>query len=134
MKVYPGVEDTKNARVLAKKLGLNKIKTKDTYKLYKTGAKVEAPFPYTDIFCERGNVYVAAKDSFIWIIIANGAGRWYKTSPVVSCTKILGGYKLETVNSFYEIRDASYKTTVEEADRIKDERDEEFLGMFDRNK
>jgi len=104
MKVHQGVEDKKNARRLAKKVGLNKVKTKDTYTLYKTGAKVSSPYGYPDeMYCERGNVYVAAHEEHIWIIV-DYLGRWFKTSPVLSCVPIENGFKLETHNSYYELR------------------------------
>lgn len=105
MKVYPGVEEPKVVRKLAKAIGLTSIKTSSTYNLVKTGAKNASPYGYADeMYCERGNTYIAGNADYVFIIVTNGSGRWFKTSPVLSCTKIDGGYKLETENSFYELR------------------------------
>jgi hypothetical protein len=104
MKIHPNVADKENAKKLARKVGLNKTKAKTVYSLYKTGAKNTSPRGYSDtMYCGEGNCLVIAVDQHVWIALI-GPNTWFKTSPVLSCVKFDGGFKLETENSFYELR------------------------------
>lgn len=104
MKVHPGVADPKLARKLAKKVGLSKVKTSTLYTLFKTGAKNTSPYGYSDVMeCGTGNLYLAAREDYVWVILF-GDSKWFKTSPVLSCTPIDNGFKIETENSYYELR------------------------------
>jgi hypothetical protein len=104
MKIHPHVQDKDNAKKLARATGLNKIKAKVMYTLQKTGSKNASPHGYGDTMdCGRGNVTIVAQDNYVWILLSSPSD-WFKTSPVLSCTKIDDGFKIETENSFYELR------------------------------
>ena len=104
MKIHPAVEDKKNAKLLARKVGLNKTKAKVQYSLHKIGAKNTSPYGYADqMNCGTGFVSILAQDNHVWFLL-DGINTWFKTSPVLSCQLIEGGFKIETANSFYELR------------------------------
>lgn len=103
MKIHPDVADQANAKKLARAVGLNKIKAKPIYSLVKTGAKNASPFGYADqMNCGTGNVLICARDKYVWIALIST--NWFKTSPVLSCLPIDGGFKIETENSYYELK------------------------------
>jgi hypothetical protein len=104
MKIHPNVEDKEHTKKLARQVGLNKIKAKPTYSLHKTGTKNESPYGYKDkMDCGTGNVVIIAQADYVWIAVI-GINTWFKTSPVLSCIPIEGGFKIETENSLYELR------------------------------
>lgn len=103
MKIHDLVEDKENAKKLARKVGLNKIKAKPRYHLHKLGAKNTSPLYSDTMYCGKGNVYILAKDNFVWIGLI-GNGNWFKTSPVLKCEQVGKNFKIETENSFYELR------------------------------
>jgi hypothetical protein len=104
MKIHPLVEDKETVKTLARKTGLNKIKAKPMYSLQKTGAKNPSAMGYSDrMDCGSGNVLIVGTKEHVWIAVL-GPNTWFKTSPVLSCTPIDGGFKIETENSHYELR------------------------------
>jgi len=104
MKIHSCVVDKKKVRALVKKVGLNKINTTNTYSLHKTGEKVASPYGYGKTMdCGTGNIWAVGFGKCVWIALI-GPNTWFKTSPVLSCTKIKNGFKIETKNSHYELR------------------------------
>ena len=109
MKVHPQVKDQANAKKLARAVGLNKIKAKPIYSLYTTGIKNESTGYSYPIYAGEGNVFIIAQDSFVWIAVI-GPNTWFKTSPVLKCEAFSNlemnyrGFKIETDNSYYELR------------------------------
>lgn len=99
--------ETPNRRVVeenAKKVGLDLIPEGEPFSLYKTGAKNSSPYGYADeMFCERGVPVILGNGSQVAILVEN-QGRWFRTSPIVKCEKDGDVYKIETKNSFYELR------------------------------
>jgi hypothetical protein len=49
-----------------------------------------------------GHVKIIGDNDCVALFIENSVA-WYKTSPVLSCTKIKGGFIIETKNSYYRI-------------------------------
>jgi hypothetical protein len=95
----------------ASKIGLNLIDYTKLYNLYKIGAKVKSSIGYPDemLALDRGYYEIAAgldtnKKDILCVLNGKSFLGWFKTSPVVSCTVIDNGYKIETMNSHYELR------------------------------
>jgi hypothetical protein len=104
MKIHPDVKDKDTVKKLARSVGLNKIKTKPLYSLHKTGSKNASPYGYVDqMNCGTGNVFIIGVEEYVWLAVI-GVNTWFKTSPVLSCVKFDGGFKIETKNSHYELR------------------------------
>lgn len=104
-------EQGEDAIAKAKAAGLDKIDYESVYKLVKLGAKRPSGKGYPDkmIALLRGTFWlISAKDKgelFVWLYGSWINGEWFKTSPILSCKKVKGGYKIETQNSFYKLEE-----------------------------
>lgn len=90
--------------------GLDLIDIEGRYNLIKTGEKKVSPngLPENGLLCEDGVVRIHGTISESWLVVS-GPDHWFRTSPVIGCTVIPGGYKIETLNSYYKL------------ERVKDE-------------
>ena len=112
MKIHPMVTKFKaDIKRVATLNGVGDIDFEQTYTLIKKGAKVQSRMGYPDemVALERGSFsIVGTKDILsdevlVWIVGESLFG-WFKTSPIISCKPIKTGYKIETENSYYELR------------------------------
>lgn len=90
--------------------GLDLIDLECRYNLIKTGEKKESinGLPEKGLLCENGVVRIHGTLSGSWLVVS-GPDHWFKTSVVLKCSVIPGGYKIETLNSYYKL------------ERVKDE-------------
>ena len=110
MKLHPAVTKFKSEiKRVATLRGLSQIDFDEPYSLYKTGAKNASRMGYPDeMLALRQGMFsiVGTKDgdeTFVWIV-GEGLRDWFKTSPILSCKKEGKVYKIETENSYYELR------------------------------
>ena len=105
MNIYPGVKKyTKDIEANAKKVGLDKVDFTKNYVLSKTGAKKESSHGYpNEMEAARGQVQVIGNEDYVWILVSDHS-YWFKTSPILSVRKVKDKYKIETENSFYELK------------------------------
>jgi hypothetical protein len=105
IKIYPDSPLSKKETIkLAKSTGLDLIDYKSMYSLTKIGTKDrrEALYEVKNLVMTASKVQVIAKGTSIWIYLTNAFG-WFRSSPIVSCIKVKGGYQIETENSFYKL-------------------------------
>lgn len=95
-------EDAKVIKEQAKKLGLDVVKNVE-YNLYKTGAKNFPVKLSNPVHQAKGFIYMMGLEGRTWISVI-GLSHWFKTSPILSCKKEGNIIKIETENSFYELR------------------------------
>lgn len=112
MKIHPMVTKYKSEiKRVASINGVADIDFEQTYTLIKKGAKVKSGMGYPDemVALEQGSFSVVgtkdilSDEVLVWIVGESLFG-WFKTSPIISCKPIKSGYKIETENSFYELR------------------------------
>jgi hypothetical protein len=101
MKIFSKVDKKyhKDIKKNAKRVGLDLIGP-EWFRLYKTGVK---SLNYKmDDYVDQGEVSLVGNDEHVWIVV-NNHGSWFKTSPVLECTKTRAGFDIETLNSFYRL-------------------------------
>lgn len=110
LKLHPAVTKFKSEiKRVATLRGLSLIDFDETYSLVKTGAKRKTSNGHPDkmIALGRGVVSVVGTvqdgETFVWIAVES-ISEWFKTSPILSCKKQDDIYKIETENSYYELR------------------------------
>lgn len=94
---------TKEHKDIAKRAGLFKID--DTlYRVEKTEAKKTSSRGYPDKFlvARSAACSILADQGQVWLYFDSFIS-WFKTSPVISCTKHKGYYEVETQNSIYRL-------------------------------
>lgn len=91
-----------------KSLGIFDIKD-DCYNLIKMKAKNPSKLGYPDKFtvmtgyCKIVGT-ITNKGPFIWLSMENNLEAiWFKTSPIIKIKKLKNGYKIETMNSIYNL-------------------------------
>lgn len=87
--------------------GLDEIDYDKRHSLYKVGSKAEngAIEMQERKFIARGSVELLGNDKFVCVYV-NNISDWFRTSPIVSCKKNDNGVILETMNSFYELKES----------------------------
>lgn len=110
MKLHPAVTKHKSEiKRVATLIGLNEIDFDETYALYKTGAKNPSRMGYPDemLAMSRGTPFVVGavegSETYVWLVVV-GLNDWFKTSPILSCRQEGNIFKIETQNSYYELR------------------------------
>lgn len=112
MRIHPDSPAPKSqVKRVATLIGLDQIDYKVPYRLVKTGAKRSSSLGYPDEMVAIGEgvfTLVGANTDegcLVWFVGYETRGfNWFKTSPIKSCKKIKNGFKIETENSFYELR------------------------------
>lgn len=86
--------------------GLDDIDYNKKHSLYKVGSKAKdgAIEMQERKFVARGSVELLGNEKFVCIYVSNITD-WFRTSPIVSCKKNNNGIILETMNSFYELKE-----------------------------
>ena len=81
-----------------------KIK-RDMYDLVKVGEKKPSSLGYPSEYLalRHGSPSFIGDNERVMLYVTS-MSRWFKTSTVLSVTEIETGYKIETKNSFYELR------------------------------
>lgn len=115
MKIYhASLMPRSQVKRLATLKGLDKIDYKKTYKLVKLGAKVPSArgYPNKMVALSEGEFFLCGAEqeeqAFVWLIGFSTRGldgSYFKTSPILSCKEVKGGYKIETENSFYKLEE-----------------------------
>lgn len=110
LKIHPWIasnepELVSDILILAKKLKLDKINFDEYYDLVKVGEKNKSSVGYPAkhiAICDATPRLIGNKEhvSLIFVTINN----WFKLSPIISCRKLKNGFKVETENSFYHIK------------------------------
>ena len=110
LKLHPAVTKFKSEiKRVATLRGLAQIDFEEPYSLYKTGAKNSSPRGYPDeMLALRQGMFsvigtVRDGETYVWIH-GDSISEWFKTSPILSCRKEGSIYKIETENSYYELR------------------------------
>ena len=85
----------------AKLVGLDQIGSEE-YRLYKVGTKANPDAPFENQYIDRGLAYIVGDNKYVWITIMNW-NTWFKSSPVLKCTKYRYGFEIETENSIYHL-------------------------------
>jgi hypothetical protein len=112
MKIHPDSPAPKSqVKRVATLIGLDQIDYGVTYSLVKIGAKKESSLGYPDamVAIKEGEFELVGVNTdegcLVWLVGYESLGfNWFKTSPVKSCKKIKNGFRIETENSFYELR------------------------------
>jgi hypothetical protein len=106
MKVHQSLSDGQQDIVLerARLLELDLIDYDSTYRVYKIASKNFSNIDLNESICiARGSVLLTGNKECVCLFVY-GMRDWYRTSPVVTCTKKGGKtIMIETANSFYEL-------------------------------
>jgi len=104
MVVHPLIKEdrAKDVLVLAETLGLDKIKYNELYNVYKVGSKKYPDEVLKELAIRRASLVLIGSSDGVSLFCA-GSTSWFKTSAVVDCYKTTKVYKIETLNSIYEL-------------------------------
>jgi len=103
MNIHPNSTASKSEiKRVATLVGLSEIDFDSKYTLVKTGAKVKSSMGYPDEmlaidkaeFMVVGGKDLLSDSTLVWIVGMNMTGKWFKTSPILSCEKIKKGFKI----------------------------------------
>jgi len=109
IKIHPGLNDEQ--RIMVKKVaaskGLLEIRSDKSYRLYKLGDRAAggALIKLEERqYRAHGEVLLLGLNLQVWLYV-RGLRDWFKTSPIISCTKDKSKFIIETMNSFYELEE-----------------------------
>lgn len=87
------------------KVGLSSLDYSGYYELIKTGAKKTSSYGYPDkmTVMKWSRIYVIGNEKAATLFF-NGPTNWYRLSAIKSCKKVRKNYKIETENSFYDLK------------------------------
>jgi hypothetical protein len=108
MKIYNNIEPERMATIkqIASSNGLEALDFNKPYKLYKIGSKTKdggIKIQEQDLVAGGLIQLVGTENSMCLLLL--GAVNWFRTSEVLSCKKNESGFIIETLNSFYELRE-----------------------------
>lgn len=88
---------------IASTIGLDAIDYNANYRMYKIGSKYNGDITLAEkLYVGSGFIRLVGTVNHVALMISS-IRDWFRTSPVVSCTKKNNVLILETKNSFYEL-------------------------------
>jgi hypothetical protein len=86
--------------------GLDKLDYNKRYNLYKVGSKLKsnAINIQEEARVFEGSIQLTGSENSVCLLVTR-LRDWFRTSPIIACTKGRMGFIIETENSFYELKE-----------------------------
>jgi hypothetical protein len=107
IKVHSAIDDATSDAIkqVASAKGLDKINYNNCYRMYKVGNKNSESIEVIEKKCVgAGEIRLIGNEEFVSLYIS-GLREWFRTSPIISCNKKKNSIIIETMNSFYELKE-----------------------------